>query len=79
MRQNTQNIILTVDAEAAKVFNSASLIKRKKFEELFSQWLKKSKDSSETPSLLEMMDSLSASAAKKGLTKEKLRELLADD
>ena len=78
MQTNTQNITLNVDAEAAKVFNSASLIKRQKFEQLFSEWLKNA-PAKETPSLLEMMDMLSASASRNGLTEEKLKKLLADD
>ena len=79
MQVTTQNITLAVDAEAAKVFNTASLLKRQKFEQLFSEWLKKADLSNENLSLLEMMDRLSNSASRNGLTEEKLKELLADD
>lgn len=71
-----QNITIQVDEEAAKAFNSSSEARRRNFETLFSRWLK---DSAEVPSLLEMMDKISRTAREKGLTEEKLKELLADD
>lgn len=73
----TEAITLHVDAEAARIFKTASPDERRKLEVLVSLQLLDS--AKPNLSLRELMDLISQRAQERGLTEEQLRELLADD
>ena len=79
MQGNLQNITLPVDAEAALAYQTASVNEQRKLQELFNYLLKQRLIEEHIPSLKEMMERMGSFASARGLTEEKLRELLADD
>jgi hypothetical protein len=73
----TEPITIHVDAEAARIYKTASPEERRKLEALVSlQLLDAAKPSL---SLRELMDVISQRAQERGLTEDQLQELLADD
>lgn len=73
----TQPIIVQVDESAARIFESASPEERRKLEALLSLQLLEA-GAPGTP-LRDLMRMLSQRAQERGLTEEKLQELLADE
>ena len=73
----TQPITIHVDESAARIFESASPEERRKLEALLSLQLLEA--GSPGASLRELMRMISQLAQERGLTEEKLQELLADD
>ena len=70
----TQTIAVQVDADLAQAYQSASPKDRSKLQFLLNLWLRELFVRS--TSLKEMMDELSDKAQSRGLTSEKLEELL---
>ncbi len=73
----TQPIIIQVDEPAARIFESASPEERRKLEALLSLQLLEA--GAPGTSLRDLMRTLSQRAQERGLTEEKLQELLADE
>ena len=73
----TEEIIIRVDPETARAFNSTSAQERRKLELLLNFKLKESLNKSD--SLLEIMDEISQEVLEKGLTLEILQSLLEDE
>lgn len=74
---NTEQITITVDAEAAKTYRTASPDERRRLDVLLSLRLHDLNEPSE--SLDEIMDRIASKAAARGLTPEILEQLLKDD
>ena len=70
----TQVITLQVDADLAQAYQAASAKDRSKLQLLFNLWLRELIVRS--TSLKGLMDELSEKAQKRGLTDEKLEEML---
>ena len=79
MERQMQNITLPVDAEAALAYQGATSEDKTKLQLLVSAMLKQRLDAVNSPSLFEIMDRMSDYAENRGLTEEKLREILADN
>jgi endonuclease III len=79
MERQMQNITLPVDAEAAMAYRGATNEEKTKLQLLVSAMLKQRLDAVNTPSLLQIMDNMSDYAESRGLTEEKLRDILADN
>ena len=79
MQGNLQDITLPVDPKAAIAYQTASKEEQQKMQTLISTLLKQQLSDKDVPSLKEMMERMGRYAASKGLTEEKLNELLADD
>ena len=77
MQGNMQNITLTVDSQAAKSFLGASIEEKNKLQMLISLLLRQRLQEKNIPSIDEIMDRMSDYAESKGLTEEKLQEILA--
>jgi hypothetical protein len=73
----TEPITIEVDAEAARVFNSASQDERRRLAALVS--LRLLDAARVTTSLRDLMQEISKNAQERGLTPEKLQELLDDE
>ncbi len=73
----TQPIIIQVDESAARIFESASPEERRKLEALLSLQLLEA--GAPGTSLRDLTRTLSQRAQERGLTEEKLQELLADE
>ncbi len=74
---SSETIIVEVDAEAARIYNSASDQERKKLAALISLRLLDAARS--TTPLRELMQDISRKAQERGLTPEKLNEILNDE
>ena len=74
-----QNITLSVDASAALAYQAASKEEKMKLGTFFSILMKERSREKDTASLLEVMDRMSDYAERKGLTEEKLQEILEED
>lgn len=72
----TESITITVDAEAARLFNTASPEERRALEALVSLQLLEA--STPRQSLRELMDIVGQRAQEHGLTEELLQELLKE-
>jgi hypothetical protein len=70
----TQTITLQVDADLAQAYQAASAQDRSKLQFLLSLWLREL--FVRTTSLKGLMDELSDKAQRRGLTSEKLEEML---
>ena len=76
MQGNMQNITLSVDAQAAESFLGASREEKNKLQMLISLLLRQRFQEKNIPSIEEIMDRMSDYAESKGLTEEKLHEIL---
>jgi hypothetical protein len=72
----TTSITIQVDAEAARIFENATPDEQRKLAVLVSLQLLEAARS--TPSLRELMDSIGQRAQERGLTEERLQEILAE-
>ncbi|RMG42111.1 MAG: hypothetical protein D6732_01600 [Methanobacteriota archaeon] len=75
----TEEITISVDAEAAKVYRLASSEDKQKIQLLFSIWLKEMMREKKPASLKKLMDQISQKAQKRGLTPEILEEILREN
>ncbi|MCA1631849.1 MAG: hypothetical protein LC785_08745 [Acidobacteria bacterium] len=75
---STERIILEVDSEAARVFESASPAERGKLQVLLGAWLKEYARA-DAASLAETMDEVSRKARERGLTPEILKSVLEEE
>lgn len=75
---NTIPLTITADADAVQAFTSAQPEDRRKIELLLSLRLRELTVDAQKP-LLQIMDEIGNSAERKGLTSEKLEELLHGD
>ena len=74
---NTREITLRVDAEAAKAYAAASSEERKKIDLLLS--LRLSQVTRPSASLEQVMREISEAARERGLTEERLSEMLREE
>jgi hypothetical protein len=75
---STERITLEIDSEAAQVFKSASFEEQEKLQALLGIWLKEYVRAN-VPGLKETMDEMSRSAQGRGLTPERLKNILEGD
>jgi hypothetical protein len=75
---STERIILEIDSEAARVFESASAAERGKLQVLLGAWLKEYARA-DAASLSETMNDVSRKAQERGLTPEILESVLEED
>lgn len=73
----TEQIIIQVDAQAARAFKSASTEERRKLEALLS--IRLSEMTRTRESLKAIMDEISRKAEERGLTPESLKAMLNED
>lgn len=74
---NTREITIRVDAEAAKVYAAASSEEREKIDLLLS--LRLSQVTGPSASLEQVMREISEAARERGLTEERLSEMLREE
>lgn len=74
---NTQKITIEIDAEAADMYRSSSAEEKRKLDALLSSRLHEvSRRRSRQTSLEDVIDTISQRAQRRGLTPEKLEEIL---
>ncbi|MGH9897884.1 MAG: hypothetical protein ACRD4L_03410 [Pyrinomonadaceae bacterium] len=74
----TKIITLQIEANAARFYNDAPNSDKQKLQVLFETWLKQYAEA-DVESLKRTMDEISRNAKNRGLTKEVLESLIADE